>query len=223
MRKPTFKDKFFNLLFKRLLHFFPLITFSLWMFFLYRLCTVDHNKLFYLIGFILTPYLFPLLSFRLLTAIYPLREGMSYIGINEQVFSSWLFGFRIQQIYIVFPQLERLLFFLPGVYAMWLRLWGSKVGKGVFFVPTITIHDRSHLDIGNHVVFGDRCYLSSHLLQVRDGRFTLYLKKIKIGSNTFVGAMSHMGPGTKIPEKSTIPVGSYYTVNKKDPESILST
>ena len=211
--KATKKDKVFNFLFKRLLHFFPIITVSIWFNFLYRFYKYDNSIDFVL--FLLTPYLFPLICYRLLNFFYPIKEGASYIGINEEVFSPWLFSLRIQQIYIVFPQLERLLFFLPGVFALWLRLWGSKIGKQVFFVPNIVIHDRGFLELGDNIVFGDRCYLSSHFLEVRDNRFFLYLKKIKIDSNVFIGAMTRMGPGTKIKSFTKGPAGSNFTVNQK--------
>ena len=221
MAKPTKKDKFFNFFFKRSLHFFPIFFMMVWLYFLYNF--YHTRETLSLVAFCLTPYLLPLITFRLVTFFYPIKDGMSYIGVNEDIFSTWLFGFRIQQIYIVFPQFERLLFFLPGMYATWLRLWGSKIGKRVFFVPTIKVHDRSHLVIGDNVVFGDQCYLSSHLLQVRDGRFTLYLKKITIGSNVFIGAMTQMGPGTTVESATTVPMGSYYTVNKKEPQSLMDS
>jgi acetyltransferase-like isoleucine patch superfamily enzyme len=218
--RPTKKDYFFNLFFKRALHFFPLFVVSIWVYLLVTFFKTHNFN--YLIAFALTPYVLPLVCYRVLTAIYPIREGASYVGVNEKVFSPWLFSLRIQQIYIVFPQLERLLFFLPGMYATWLRLWGSKVGRNVFFVPNVMVHDRGFLELGDNIVFGDRAYLSSHILEVKNGRFMLYLKRIKIGSNVFVGAMTMMGPGTTIEGNTKIPAGSYYTINKSKAESMMN-
>lgn len=213
------KDRVMNLLFKRLLHFFPLITFLQMIF--WGVTYIETHMAVYLLAAMATPYLFPLICYRILTFIYPIKEGASYIGINEKKFSPWLFSLRLQQIYIVFPIFERLLFFLPGIYAIWLRMWGSKIGKNVFFVPNIIVHDRGFLELGDNIVFGDRAYLSSHFLEVRNGRFMVYLKKVTIGSNVFIGAMSHLGPGTKISPNTKVPAGTYFTLNDSTGKSLI--
>jgi acetyltransferase-like isoleucine patch superfamily enzyme len=146
-----------------------------------------------------------------------MTEGGSYIGLDEKKFQPWLFSLRIQQIYLVFPQLERLLFFLPGMYSAWLRAWGSKIGKSVFWTPGTIVNDRSLMDVGDFVIFGHNTYMSSHLLRVKNGKFFVYVKKIKIGSYTFVGAFTKMGPGTTIAQGSQIQVMSNFSVNQKFP------
>lgn len=210
----TRKDRVMNLLFKRLLHFFPIITFSQMIYWSYQF--IITHKISFLFFAFLTPYLFPLICYRLLILVYPIKEGASYVGIYEKKFSPWLFSLRMQQIYIVFPIFERLLFFLPGIFAIWLRMWGSRVGSNVFFVPNVVIHDRGFLDLGNNIIFGDRAYLSSHFLEVKNGRFFLYLKKIKVESNVFIGAMAYLGPGTRISSNTKVPAGSCYTLNQSE-------
>lgn len=215
----TKKDMILNMLFKRLLHFFPLFFTLGWGFGIYKFITT--HELCYFFYSLMWPYLIPLLCYRMMIFIYPIKEGGAYIGVNEKKFSPWLVSLRIQQVYIVFPQLERLLFFLPGMYATWLKLWGSKIGKNVFFVPNIVIHDRGLLELGDNIVFGDKCYLSSHFLEVKSGRFFSYVKKIKIESNVFIGAMTHMGPGTHIKSNQKIATGTIFTVNQSAGHSLL--
>jgi hypothetical protein len=209
------KDFILNLLFKRSQHFFPLFFFSLMVYFFVKF--VETREFSYFLKFALTPYLLPLAIQRIVLGIYPMKEGGSYIGLNEPTFSPWLFSLRVQQIYLVFPQLERLLFYLPNMYTLWLRAWGSSIGKNVFWTPGTIVNDRSLMDVGDYVVFGHNTYMSSHFLRAKNGRFFVYVKKIKIGSGSFVGAFTKMGPGTTIAPGTQIPALSTFSVNKKSP------
>jgi hypothetical protein len=209
----TTKDKIMNALFKRVQHFFPLLTIGLWVWSI--ICLFKNPSWCQAAIAVSVPYLLPLTAHRILTFIYPLEEGGAYIGLNEEKFSPWLASLRIQQIYIVFPQLERLLFFLPGMYSTWLRLWGSKIGAWVFWVPGIEITDRSLVEVGDGVVFGNRVFMSSHLLRAKNDKFFVYVKKIKIGSKSFVGAFSRLGPGTDIAPGTVLSAGSDLALNQK--------
>lgn len=212
------KDFVLNLLFKRLQHFFPLFFFSLMVYFFVKF--VQTQEFCYFVMFALTPYLLPLAIQRVVLGIYPIKEGGSYIGLEEHTFSPWLFSLRVQQIYLVFPQLERLLFYLPGMYSAWLRAWGSQIGKNVFWTPGTIVNDRSLMEVGDFVIFGHNTYMSSHLLRVKNGKFFVYVKKIKIGSYTFIGAFTKMAPGTNIAPGSQVPATSTFYVNAKTPNEL---
>jgi acetyltransferase-like isoleucine patch superfamily enzyme len=219
MKRPAAKDAILNAFLKVPQHFFPLFVISLWISSFYMF--VQTKEYYYFAATILIPYLIPLFFFRLLTFIYPFEEGAQLIGLEQKKFSVWLAGYRIQQIYLVFPQLERLLFFLPEMYSTWLRLWGSKIGLGVFWVPGNIINDRNLLNIGSRVVFGHQVYISAHLLRAKNEQFLLYVKQITIGSHSFIGAFSKLGPGTIIKEGTVVNAGSYYTVNKTEAANLM--
>jgi len=215
--KVTAKDRILNFICKPTLPFFPFSLLILVGYFLYHFI---ETKNYLCLGMaILTPYLVPLLTFRFLQLIAPIKEGPSFFG--EEKFSPWISSFRLQQIYVMFPILERMLFFIPNLYNLWLRAWGSKIGKRVYFLPGVEVVDRAHLEIGDNVMIGNKCYFSPHVVQVRKGRFFLYYKRVKIGSNCFIGAFSTFGPGTTVPDNSSIPSGSYYTVNKSEPRCLM--
>lgn len=209
----TYKDHILNFLFKRLQHFFPLIFFSIMVYFFIKF--VITKSICYFVFFFISPYLLPLLIQRIVLGIYPMKEGGCYIGLTEKNFQPWLFSLRVQQIYLVFPQLERLLFYLPGLYSAWLRLWGSKIGKNVFWTPGTIVNDRSLIDVGDFVIFGHNVYMSSHLLRVKNGKFFVFVKKVKIGSYSFIGAFTKMGPGTDIHSGSQVKAMSNFSVNQK--------
>ncbi len=211
--------KLINSICKKVFPFFPTLVVLSTLYFLTKFVLTGLGW-FLVLGF-LSPYLIPLLTYRLMALFAPIKEGASYIG--EEKFSPWVTAFRIQQIYVMFPFLENFLHLLPGLFALWLRLWGSKIGKRVVFAPNISLVDRTHLEIDDYVMFGNSCFLSCHLVEVRKGRFFCYVKKIKIGKGAFIGAFCNLGPGTKIESGTNIPIGSYFTVNQTKPKSIMSS
>ncbi|MBY0414837.1 MAG: hypothetical protein K2Q18_11755 [Bdellovibrionales bacterium] len=101
---------------------------------------------------------------------------------------------------------------VPGLYSLWLRLWGSKIGKNVNWVNTLVI-DRSGLDIGDNVFFGYQCYLSAHVAMIMNGKLILYFKHISVGSNSFIGASSVLTPGSKIKDLSIVPAKTQLKIN----------
>ncbi|MFN6569401.1 DapH/DapD/GlmU-related protein [Dendronalium sp. ChiSLP03b] len=60
------------------------------------------------------------------------------------------------------------------------------------------IADRGLIEIGDRVVVGHRVGIYSQVIKPRKQDLMLYVKKVKIGNNVFVGAGSHLGPGVVI-------------------------
>src|ERR1044072_3593270 len=158
-------------------------------------------------------YLLPPVTLRLHEIFFPLREGVS--RLSEPKYSRWWGAHQIQIIYIALPQLEALLRLVPGLYSAWLRLWGSRVGRKVYWTPNIEITDRSMLDIGDRVVFGHKCKLLGHAIKPKGAAVILYLRAIKIGSDAFIGAGSRIGPGAVISDGSYLPVLTDVYINQE--------
>lgn len=167
--------------------------------------------------FLFSLYGFPLIIHRLHHCFYPIIEGVSYL--KGKTYSPWWGSHQIQAIYIAFPALETLLRLIPGLFSLWLRLWGSQVGNSVYWTPQIQIADRSLLEIGDRVIFGYGVGLYSHVIKPRKGDLMLYVKKIKIGEDVFVGAGSNLGPGVAIASRTCIPVLTHGYPNQKFSES----
>ncbi|MBE9068729.1 acyl transferase [Leptolyngbya cf. ectocarpi LEGE 11479] len=146
-------------------------------------------------------YGLPVVAYRLHNWVYPLKSGISYLEGHD--YSPWWGSHQLQVIYIAFPALETVLRLVPGLFSIWLRLWGAQVGKQVYWTPGLEIADRGLLSIGDGVVFGHRVGLSSHIVKPRRNNLMLYLKPITIGDGSFIGAGSYIGPG------ATIAAGSY--------------
>ena len=141
-----------------------------------------------ILAVLLTIYGFPVLVHRLHEWVYPVREGVSYLGGKQYI--PWWGSHQIQAIYIAIPALEAVLRLIPGAFSCWLRLWGAKVGRNVYWTPGLEIADCGLLEIGSRVVIGHRVGIYAHIIKPRKQDLMLYVKKVKIGSNVFVGAGS---------------------------------
>lgn len=150
-----------------------------------------------------TIYGFPVLIHRLHSWRYPIDEGVSYL-LGDR-YSPWWGSHQIQSIFIAFPALETILRLIPGAFSVWLRLWGAKVGQGVYWTPSLEIADRSLLEVGDRVMFGHQVGLYGHAIKPKHDDLMLYVKPIKIGHNVFIGAGSRLAPGVVIQDGTYIP------------------
>ena len=169
------------------------------------------------VALVLAPYLIPLGLYRLMVLFAPVEIGRS--ALAKDVWSSWFLSYRLQVIYGHFPFLEGALFSVPGLYSLWLRAWGSKVGRRVFWACTARVTDRGHLIIGSDTFFGHDVYLSPHVVRRKGERGVLYFKPITIGSRCFIGAGSRMGPGVVVHSDSSVPLLTDLYLNEEFPPS----
>lgn len=150
-------------------------------------------------------YLFPLLSFRLVSLFRPLVPGITHL--DEPRYSPWWGAFQMQLIFWIVPRLEAPLLVVPGLYQAWLRAWGSTIGKDVYFTPTVRIHDRSMLRVGSGVVFGHDIDVAAHFITPIKGRQTLIVDPVRVEDGAFIGAGVRLGPGVVV-EKGAM-VGAF--------------
>lgn len=158
-------------------------------------------------------YLLPVLCFRVHETLWPLREGRS--RIDAPGYSPWWGGHQFQLMYNAFPALESALRLLPGVYSAWLRLWGSRIGRRVYWTPRVEIADRSLLEVGDGVVFGHLTACYAHLIKPHRGGLVLYVRRIRVGEGAFLSAGSRLGPGVRIAAGSVLPLLSDVGVGRR--------
>lgn len=147
-------------------------------------------------------YLAPVLPGRLLRE--SLRRAPSRIPVGSADFLKWWAAFQCQVVFLRFPALEEILRSIPGLYSLWLRLWGSRIGKFTYWAPRTIILDRGFLNIGNHVVFGAGVRLNPHVLE-REGEdpLLLMLAPVSIGDDAMIGGYSLLTAGTGIAAQET--------------------
>ncbi len=148
-------------------------------------------------------YLLPPLTARLILFIFPISQGR--IAVGSKQFFSWWTSFQLQVVFCRLPLLEEILRLIPGIYSLWLRLWGSHIGRLTYWSPGTTLTDRSFLCVGNDVVFGAGVRLNAHVLtKNKDGKMKLLLATLKIGDRVVVGGYSLLTAGAEIsPDEAT--------------------
>lgn len=135
-------------------------------------------------------YILPILCVRTILHIHPLKQDKFKVFSKD--YFVWWAVFCWQIIFLRFPFLEEILRSIPTLYSFWLRRWGSKIGKLVYWTPGTIILDRSFLNIGDHVIFGAGVRINPHI-QDDD---TLILAPITIEDNVVVGGYSLLTSGT---------------------------
>jgi hypothetical protein len=142
-------------------------------------------------------YLVPPLVGRILGCLAPVREGR--LAVGGRAFFAWWALFNLQVIFCRFPALEEALRLVPGLYSLWLRLWGARIGRLIYWGAGLRILDRSLVRIGDGVMFGAAVRLNPHVLvRNKTGELELVLATVIIGDEALIGGYSLLTAGTEI-------------------------
>jgi hypothetical protein len=156
-----------------------------------------------LVAGLLVLYVLPALAVRLLLTLAPVVEGR--IPVGSRAFFTWWAVANLQTLFSRLPILEEILRLVPGLYSVWLRLWGARIGRLTYWAAGLRVLDRSFLCIGDDVIFGAAVRLNSHVLaRNSEGEMELILGNIIIGDRAVVGGYSLLTAGTEIaPDECT--------------------
>jgi hypothetical protein len=147
-------------------------------------------------------YLAPPLIARAALAIAQIPQG--HIALASKPFFAWWFVFQLQVLFCRLTALEEILRLVPGLYSLWLRLWGARIGRFTYWSPGTLITDRSFLSIGDDVVLGAGARLNPHVLaRSKEGNIELLLATVRIGNRAVVGGYSLLTAGTEISDDET--------------------
>ncbi|MGH7388339.1 MAG: acyltransferase [Candidatus Rokuibacteriota bacterium] len=142
-------------------------------------------------------YLFPPLMARTLLALWGPTPRSATLG--SAAFLRWWALGQLQLVFNRLPQLEELLRLVPGLYSAWLRLWGSRVGRLVFWSPGVVVTDRQLVDVGDRAVIGMGARIAPHIvLREPDGTARLVAAPVVIGAAAMVGGLAVFGPGARM-------------------------
>lgn len=161
-----------------------------------------------ILSFLFFLYLLPILIWRFLNVFFPLSEGTS--NILDPGYNPWWISHQLQMTFMAYPFLESTLRLVPGAYSLWLRLWGSQIGRQVHWTPGVIVYDRSLLDIGDHVIIGERATFVSHVITPKESQALLLIKKCIVEKAAFIGAASVISPGCIIKEKAVVKAGTEF-------------
>lgn len=142
-------------------------------------------------------YLAPALAARIVMALVPVPEGR--IPVGTRAFFAWWALANLQMLFCRLPILEELMRLIPGLYSLWLRLWGARIGRLTYWGAGLRILDRSFLQIGDDVVFGAAVRLNPHVMVRNErGEMELLLASIVVGNRAVVGGYSLLTAGTEL-------------------------
>jgi len=123
-------------------------------------------------------------------------------------FALWWFLTQLQILYNRLPWLEELLRLMPGLYNLWLKLWGGRISLTVYWSPEAIVADRYLLDVGPRVILGGRSRIGGHVMQTEpDGTLRLIVAPVRIDAGAMVGMNAAVGPGCHVHANETVPAG----------------
>ena len=152
-------------------------------------------------------YLLPPFFSRMIIMIWgnPSGRGLTQ---QDQAYKVWWLLSQLQMIFNRLPFLEELLRLIPGLYALWLGIWGAKVSPFSFWAPGSRIMDRHAVIVGPGVVIGAQATLSSHLGTVdKEGTYRIDIAAVEIQNGAIVGGKAGIGPGCMIYSNAQLPAG----------------
>jgi hypothetical protein len=151
-------------------------------------------------------YLLPPVCCRLIL----MRSGkpQGQVDDDSPVFRRWWMVSQLQVLYSRISILEELLRIVPGLYSLWLGLWGAQVSLFVYWSPGVLVFDRYHLSIDRGVMIGGGCRIGAHAMRRNDdGSFYLVVAPMTIERDCVIGFNSAIGPGVHVYAGETIPAG----------------
>jgi len=166
------------------------------------------------LGAVFVWYFLAPLCFCIHDRFCPLCEGREDLADGRR-YSAWWASQQFQIVYTMLPQLEMLLRLIPGAYSAWLRLWGSRIGRGVMWTPVVEILDRSMLDIGDHVLIGHQVAMVSHTVVPKGDRHVLHLARIRVGDGAFISGRTGLGLGAQVAAAEFLKFGSQVYLNRR--------
>ncbi len=151
-------------------------------------------------------YLLPPLVSRLTLLAFGRPAG--HANMQSRAYRVWWFLTQWQMVFNRLPWLEELLRLVPGLYPLWIGLWGGRLSQFAFVSPGVLITDRYLVDVGRGAVLGMKCTLAGHIA-VRDdsGRFLVLIGTPTVEAEAIVGGEAGVGPGATVRAGQMLPAG----------------
>jgi len=139
-------------------------------------------------------YLLPPLTSRLMIFAWGRPEGR--LTQDMAAYRVWWVLTQWQMLFNRLPWLEELLRLVPGLYALWIGLWGGHLSPFAYVGPGVLITDRHAIRVGRGAILGMKSILAGHLV-VRDeaGRWLVLAAAPIVEPEAIVGGDAKLGPG----------------------------
>jgi hypothetical protein len=131
-------------------------------------------------------------------------------GLTQETraYKVWWFTHQWQVVFDRLPWIEELLRLVPGLYALWLRLWGATVSPWVYWGAGSLVVDRPLLVVEAGSVIGGYAGFTGHLgALAADGTYTVDVAPPRVGRGAIMGTRSGLGPGAELAAHRVLPAG----------------
>lgn len=151
-------------------------------------------------------YLLPPLAARLIIVAWGRPEGR--LTQDMATYRVWWVLTQWQIMFNRLPWLEELLRLVPGLYALWIGLWGGHLSPFAYVGPGVLITDRQAIRVERGAILGMKCLLAGHLA-MRDeaGRWLVLAAAPVVEAEAIVGGDARLGPGAVLRAGHMLPTG----------------
>jgi hypothetical protein len=152
-------------------------------------------------------YLVPPLACRLTLLVFGWPRGRA-LTQDTRAYKVWWFTYQWQVVFNRLPWLEELLRLVPGLYALWIRLWGGKVSPWAYWGPGSIVVDRPLVIVEEGAVIGMGAGLTGHIGTLADdGTYTVDIAPPRVGHGAIMGTRSGLGPSAELAPDQVLPAG----------------
>lgn len=151
-------------------------------------------------------YLVPPLLGRLVLALFGRPHGS--FTQDQRGYRVWWVLTQLQTPFNRLPFLEELLRFVPGLYSLWIALWGGRLSPFAYIAPGVVIADRYLVRVERRAVLGFRSTLVGHMaVRNEAGRWLVVIAAPTVQESAIVGGDAGLGPGATLLRGALLPSG----------------
>ena len=151
-------------------------------------------------------YLAPPVAGRLILTFFGRPHGT--LGQHERGYRVWWALTQLQMPFNRLPMLEEALRCAPGLYPLWIALWGGRLSPFAYVAPGVVIADRYLVEIGAGAVIGMKAALTGHMaIRDAEGRWQVVIGAPRVEAQAIMGGASGLGPGAVLAAGALLPAG----------------
>jgi hypothetical protein len=152
-------------------------------------------------------FLLPPLACRLAFSWFGAPHGID-LTQDSRAYKVWWFSHQWQAVFNRLPWIEEILRLAPGLYSVWINLWGGRASAMVYWSPGCIVIDRPLIIVEPFAVIGGHAGLTGHLGRIGgDGHYLVDIAAPRVGRGAIVGAGAALGPGAELPPGQLLPAG----------------
>jgi hypothetical protein len=149
-------------------------------------------------------YLTPPLAAQLVQAVFGRPSGR--LTQDMPAYRVWWALTQLQVVFNRLPWIEEILRLVPGLYALWIRLWGGELSPFAYVGPGVTITDRHMVRVERGAVLGIRGALAGHMAtRDADGRWLVIIGLPQVEAEAVLGGEAGLGPGAILRRGAVLP------------------